>query len=266
VEQNFYMSRMEPAMREYLTKMREDAYIDIKPGFTDSGASPKQTKPVYSAYVPPAPKKKKKIERTRFRETTRTFRQKSPQVAAAPVPEAAPAPAPAQAGKKGKKNASADTTATMKPGKKEKIRFGQAPTKTLPVAPETKVENAGALPPEVASAAQEPVNPLEATAAPEKKSRYSARARQPKQPKAKGPQPDALAPPAPDAAEIADRQTQAGPLGLAGDTAAKKKKKATTTGDKTRMASKPKKAETPQGDVPLAPAPQTPAQAPQPQQ
>jgi peptidyl-prolyl cis-trans isomerase SurA len=261
VEQNFYMSRMEPAMRDYLTKMRDDAYIDIKPGFTDSGASPKQIKPVYSAYTPPAPKKKKKVERTRFRETTRTFRQKSQQAAAAPAPEAAAAPAPAK--NKGKKNASAETTATMKPGKKEKIRFGQAPTKTLPNAPETKVENAGALPPETASAAQEPVNPLESNAKPEQKIRYSARAKQLKQRKAKGPQPDALAPPAPDAAEVADRQTQAGPLGLAGDTAAKKKKKATTTGDKTRLANKTKKAETPQGDVPLAPAPQTPAPAPQ---
>ena len=263
VEQNFYMARMEPAMRDYLTKMREDAYLDIKPGFTDTGASSKQTKPVYSAYTPPAPKKKKKVERTRFRETTRTFRQKSSHAAAAPAPEPAAAPAPAK--QKGKKNSSANTTATMKPGKKEKIRFGQAPTKTLPSAPETKVENAGALPPETASAAQEPVNPLEATAAPEKKTRYSARAKQLKQPKAKGPQPDALAPPAPDAAEVADRQTQAGPLGLAGNTAAKKKKKGTTTGDKTRLANKTKKAETPQGDVPLAPAPQTPAPAPQPQ-
>jgi peptidyl-prolyl cis-trans isomerase SurA len=264
VEQNFYMARMEPAMRDYLTKMREDAYIDIKPGFTDSGASPKQTKPVYSAYTPPAPKKKKKVERTRFRETTRTFRQKSQQAAAAPAPEAAAAPAPAK--NKGKKNASADTTATMKPGKKEKIRFGKAPTKTLPNAPETKVENAGALPQETASAAQEPVNPLESNAKPEQKTRYSARAKQSKQSKqrkAKGPRPDALAPPAPDAAEVADRQTQAGPLGLAGDTSAKKKKKATTTGDKTRLANKTKKAETPQGDVPLAPAPQTPAPAPQ---
>ena len=68
VEQNFYMSRMEPAMRDYLTTMREEAYIDIKPGYADSGASPKQTKPIFSAYVPPAPKKKKKMERTRFRE------------------------------------------------------------------------------------------------------------------------------------------------------------------------------------------------------
>ena len=77
VEQAFYMSRMEPAMRDYLTTMREQAYIDIKPGYADTGASAKQTKPIYSAYVPPAPKKKKKVERTRFRENTRTFRQKS---------------------------------------------------------------------------------------------------------------------------------------------------------------------------------------------
>ena len=76
------MSQMEPAIRAYLTKMREDAFIDIKPGYVDTGASPNETKPVYSAYVPPAPKKKAKVERTRFRESTRTFRQKS--AAAAP--------------------------------------------------------------------------------------------------------------------------------------------------------------------------------------
>ncbi len=94
VEETYYMSRMEPATRGFLTKMREDAYIDIKPGFADSGASPRQTKPIYSSYTPPAPKKKKKIERTRFRETTRTFRQKSSQ--AAPEKTEAPAPAPRQ--------------------------------------------------------------------------------------------------------------------------------------------------------------------------
>ena len=41
-----YTEQMQPALRAYLTKLREDAYIDIKPGFVDSGASPKQTKPV----------------------------------------------------------------------------------------------------------------------------------------------------------------------------------------------------------------------------
>ena len=71
MEQNYYMSRMEPAMRDYLTQMRDDASIDIKPGYVDTGASPnKQIIPIaYSAYTPPAPKKKRKVERTRFRET-----------------------------------------------------------------------------------------------------------------------------------------------------------------------------------------------------
>src|SRR5208283_644788 len=83
VEENFYMARMEPAMRSYLTTMREQAYIDIKPGFTDTGASAKQTKPIYSAYVPPTPKKKKKVERTRFRENTHNYRQKPAKAATA---------------------------------------------------------------------------------------------------------------------------------------------------------------------------------------
>jgi peptidyl-prolyl cis-trans isomerase SurA len=145
VEQSFYQSRMEPAMREYLTQMREEAYIDIKPGYVDTGASPKQIKPVYSAYAPPLPKKKKKVERTRFRESTRTYRQKTAQAAAEPPA----APPPAQKGKK--KNAG---VTTQKPGKRERIRYGQAPTKTLPSAPETKTEDAGAVAASVANAAR----------------------------------------------------------------------------------------------------------------
>jgi peptidyl-prolyl cis-trans isomerase SurA len=154
----------------------------------------------------------------------------------------------------------------MKPGKKEKIRFGQAPTKTLPSAPETPTEDAGAVD-KTASAVPEPENPLETNAKPTAKTRLSARAKVAKQAKTKGPKVDALAPNAPDAAEVADRQTQAGPLGLAGDTSKKKKKKSVTiTGDKTRLADK-KKSETPvpdnSGDVPLGPAPQAPAPTPQ---
>jgi peptidyl-prolyl cis-trans isomerase SurA len=254
VEEAYYMSKMEPATRGFLTKMREDAYIDIKPGYTDTGASARQTKPIYSAYTPPAPKKKKKVERTRFRETTRSFRQKTPQAAAEKTD--APAPAAAPSRKKSKKDAqAAAAAASMKPGKKEKIRLGHAPTKTLPNAPETKTEDAGAAP-LAANAAPDPVNPLENNAAPEKKTRFSARAKVPKQPKPKGPQPDAIAPAAPDAAEVADRATQAGPLGLAGDTSKnKKKKKSTTTSDKTRLSEKKKTETQPQADVPLAPAP-----------
>jgi peptidyl-prolyl cis-trans isomerase SurA len=152
----------------------------------------------------------------------------------------------------------------MKPGKKEKIRLGQAPTKTLPNAAATKTEDAGAV--EQASNAPEPLNPLETNTAPVKKTRFSDRAQQPKQakqPKATGPKVDKQAPPAPDAAEVADRQAQAAPLGLSGDTsAAKKKKKSTTTGDKTRLAEKSKKPEAAAPDSNSAP----PAPAPAPQQ
>ena len=41
-----YYERLQPALRAYLTKLREEAYIDIKPGYVDSGASPNQTKPI----------------------------------------------------------------------------------------------------------------------------------------------------------------------------------------------------------------------------
>jgi peptidyl-prolyl cis-trans isomerase SurA len=254
----YYMTRMEPAVREYLTQMRIDAYIDIKPGYTDTGASAKQTKPIYSSYTPPTPKKKKKVERTRFRETTRSFRQKGPQTTAT-------APAKVETA------STAAPAASMKPGKKEKIRYGQAPTKTLPTAPSTGTEDAGAV---VAQSGQEPANPLDTNAAPEKKTRFSDRAKLPRQAKTKG---EAEAPgkepvPAPDAAEVADRQTQAGPLGLAGDTS-KKKKKGTTTGEKTRLSDENKKPAEPKptpeptvpAPVPGAPAPAQPLPAPAPQ-
>jgi peptidyl-prolyl cis-trans isomerase SurA len=229
VEQNFYMARMEPATRDYLTTMREQAFIDIKPGYTDTGASSKETKPIFSAYTPPAPKKKKKVERTRFRESTRTFRQKSPQAAA---PDAGPTVAPA---KKGKRKASADE-ASVNPGKKEKIRYGHAPSTTLPGAPQTTTEDLGAVQQPAAEAAQQPVNPLETSTRPEKKMRFSARTKQPKKSKAKGAKTDAQAPSAPDAAEVADRETQSGPLGLAGEKPTKKKKNAATKGEKTRLS------------------------------
>ena len=46
VQDALYMQKMQPALRTYLTKLREDAYIDIQPGYVDTGASPNQTKPV----------------------------------------------------------------------------------------------------------------------------------------------------------------------------------------------------------------------------
>ena len=40
---------MQPALRAYLTKLREDAFIDYKPSYIDTGASPNQTKPILTA-------------------------------------------------------------------------------------------------------------------------------------------------------------------------------------------------------------------------
>ena len=48
IQERIYMSKMQPALRDYLTKLRENAYIDIKPGYVDTGASPNETKPVYT--------------------------------------------------------------------------------------------------------------------------------------------------------------------------------------------------------------------------
>lgn len=274
VEEAFYMERMEPAIRAYLTKMREEAFIDIRAGYADTGASPKETKPVYSAYVPPSPKKKAKVERVRFRETAHGFRQKN---AAEAGPETAAAtPAVATTTTKASKKAKNQAPGTERPGKREKIRYGQKPRETLPAVPTKIVEDAGALPEGAQSEAGAPVNPLEPVA-PTVKSRFGARARLPKQPKSKltlGT--DATAPLAPDAEEVSDRQTQAGPLGLNGATAEQQKKAATATGDKTRL-SKKKKAKkqsreqheqqnfTPLPALKGAPAPtQTPAAADQP--
>jgi len=46
IQDALYMQKLQPALRAYLTKLREEAFIDIKQGYLDSGASAKQTKPV----------------------------------------------------------------------------------------------------------------------------------------------------------------------------------------------------------------------------
>src|SRR3954463_4970382 len=46
IQEAIYLQKLQPALRAYLTKLREESYIDIKAGFVDSGASPNQTKPI----------------------------------------------------------------------------------------------------------------------------------------------------------------------------------------------------------------------------
>ena len=65
VQEEVYMQKMQPALREYLKRLREEAFIDIKLGYVDTGASPNQSKPIVTTAAKEASarelKKKKKI-------------------------------------------------------------------------------------------------------------------------------------------------------------------------------------------------------------
>jgi peptidyl-prolyl cis-trans isomerase SurA len=60
IQDAIYMQKLQPALRAYLSKLREDAFIDIKPGYIDTGASAKQTKPVETTARDATAKKLKK--------------------------------------------------------------------------------------------------------------------------------------------------------------------------------------------------------------
>jgi len=65
VQEAVYMQKMQPALRDYLKRLREEAFIDIKSGYADTGASPNQSKPVVTTAAKESSarelKKKKKI-------------------------------------------------------------------------------------------------------------------------------------------------------------------------------------------------------------
>lgn len=292
VEQAYYMSQMEPAIRKYLTQMREEAYIDIRPGYTDTAASPLETKPIYSAYTPPSPKKKHKVQRIRYRETDRGFRKKAGKPegmqltptaldTSKPAPQAASQTASVSSKKSRKhKKQKKQEVRAERSGKKEKIRFGQAPMETLSdKSKPTQVEDAGAV--ADTASADEPPNPLVQAPVRREKTRFSDREEAEKKSKKKKKSifnsADAYTPLPPDPSEVADRQLQSAPLGLNGDTSPKKKKKhkikvEVTNGKKTRLqdekqvkAPKQPLQYTPAGSVQGAPAPANPTStAPQP--
>jgi peptidyl-prolyl cis-trans isomerase SurA len=180
IEDALYNEEMQPALRAYLTKLREDSYVDVKAGFVDSGASPNQTKPInFTAYTAPVVKKKpdKEKQKQRFdrskefsaaavgpekKETA--LASSTPTIPAIPAENAA---APSTAGASTattpttaagtttptttgaaaastKTVASAKTTtqANGKPAKikREKVRYGQAPRNALPAGGEEATE------------------------------------------------------------------------------------------------------------------------------
>ncbi|MCU1319629.1 MAG: PpiC-type peptidyl-prolyl cis-trans isomerase [Edaphobacter sp.] len=281
VQEQIYIQEMQPALRAYLTKLREEAYIDIAQGFVDSGASPKQTKPVYTAYSAPVPKKKKVQQKQRFDRGGRYSAAKSaPAPVTTPVSETTAATAATDtttANVPTTTNAvtTAKATSAAKPKKikREKVRYGQAPRNSLPAGPqETGVgedvgagaSSAGVTPGGVMAAPGAVMAPTQSTTqlsassdadplapkTPElRKTRYSARAKTEAADKAaakaaKAKEKAAITPAPISTNEKATQQTQAAPLGLNGDTAKKQKPKRVKGAPKERLQNKEKEAPT----------------------
>ena len=60
IQDALYYQKLQPALRAYLKKLREEAFIDIRSGYVDTGASPNQTKPIETASKEAAAKNFKK--------------------------------------------------------------------------------------------------------------------------------------------------------------------------------------------------------------
>ena len=49
IQDALYYEKLQPALRAYLTKLREDAYIKVADGYVDTGHSANETQPVETA-------------------------------------------------------------------------------------------------------------------------------------------------------------------------------------------------------------------------
>jgi peptidyl-prolyl cis-trans isomerase SurA len=286
VQEAMYTEAMQPALRTYLTKLREEAAIDIRAGYVDTGASSKETKPVFTASAPPVVKKKTVQEKKRFDRGTKYSTAKNT-VAVRPVTPVAVVTAPATTSTTATTAKVATTKAKpVKPQKvkREKVRFGQAPRNALPPGPQETAtgtdvgegatpaaataggtlaaSDTAIAPVDTASSSNTDVNPLEAHAAPTGKTRYSDRAKEVEASKKaakvkKTKEKVAAGPVAATPEEKAAEKTQAAPLGLNGDTSKTKKKK------QPRDKNAPKERLQNKAPTPPPPPPtETPSKAP----
>ncbi len=130
VQEALYFQQLQPALRAYLTKARADAYTEIAPGFTDTGAPTKKaaTQIAYTSYKAP-PVKKKVQQKQRLEQEKANRAQVELAAARQRVAEKEAAHAAKVAEQTGKPVAE-----VYKPKKihREKIRYGEAPEKALP--------------------------------------------------------------------------------------------------------------------------------------
>ncbi len=225
IQQAVGMQKMQPALRAYLTQLRNQAYITIRPGYEDAGASSDEMKFIQSAYVAPGPKHKKHETRTRFREKPSRYRSKSGHLQ------------------------TVSESRIQKPGKREKIRFGQAPRETLPTA-NTRTVDAGAgqgltANQEASGATLTNANgDVVDTSAPTtkaKKVRFQAQSRLPKEKQWKNRTKQKYVAPTAPPAELATEKRESQAYGLQGDTTHPKKVNSAKEGPKRRMSDEDKK-------------------------
>ncbi|HZY73248.1 MAG TPA: peptidylprolyl isomerase, partial [Edaphobacter sp.] len=116
IEEQLRMPQMQPRVRSYLTKLRQDAFLEIRGGFVDSGAAPgKDTSWKDPAQLKPETVTKEEVASRRKRKLLwvipaghKTVKPEAPAsepaskpaagaaTEAAPASPAAPAPAPAK--------------------------------------------------------------------------------------------------------------------------------------------------------------------------
>ena len=265
VQEALYFQQLQPALRAYLTKQRADAYIEIAPGFEDSGAPTKKStiQIAYTAYKAP-PLKKKIRAKQRLEQEKANRAQVELAAARERLAEKDAARAAKEEERSGKK-----VNVAYKPRKihREKIRYGQAPEQALPKG--TAETAAGASigapitgqAPGVAMAPTDSIttittgtgadddtaNPFATQAGPHKKVRFAdleaqAQERTAKERLTKAEARAEMRPMPTTPTESADEKLRAQPLGLNGDTVTKKKKhhKHYKGEVKERMQEKPK--------------------------
>jgi peptidyl-prolyl cis-trans isomerase SurA len=66
IQDALYYEKLQPALRTYLTKLREEAYINYAAGYVDTGASPNQTQPVETASAKETDAKKLKKKKKKL--------------------------------------------------------------------------------------------------------------------------------------------------------------------------------------------------------
>jgi peptidyl-prolyl cis-trans isomerase SurA len=279
IDDAMFTEMMQPALRKYMTDLRNKASIDIAAGFVDTGASPNEIKLVQSAATPP-PVKKSVVKKQRLTPAAPPAAAPSTaKAASASGADAAPGTTGSGSGAAGAARVNVSSHKKTKKIKREKIRFGQAPRNSLPAGPTETLASgsdqgvgatssdlpatgmiaSGAFPIGAPSNVASNTDLLAPQVPDRGKTRYSDRAAGEAAAKAEAKaaklqQKAAVASPTPiNAEEKSKAQAQDAALGLNGDTTKKKKKKDKDAPKERLQNQAPAPAAAPTPQTPLPP-------------